>query len=262
MYFLMFLLFIFVPLIMFADIFGAENALTAYLVFLAICILIGIVVGVIRTRKNSSNKGDMDVPNFHANYPEPKKMNSANKTKSTSAANPVEHRQKPALSKKISLYEALRLPGDPDPEFGGCSIYVDVNDTCIAEPKGKTIVWNYDDDFIDVEEDFEETEDEFEELDDEELAFGTLVLHELLSDRHEDEDKNDGYDDDYSWETHCEYCGELLEDCVCDYKHESHEAISLRTCGCEEEEDDDWGSSKRDDDDQDRLCDFDEFRSF
>lgn len=34
-------------------------------------------------------------------------------------------------------------------------------------------------------------------------------------------------DPDYSWETHCEYCGELLEDCECDHQRESREDIGL-----------------------------------
>ena len=30
----------------------------------------------------------------------------------------------------------------------------------------------------------------------------------------------------FSWETHCESCGELLEDCECDWKHQSKQDIS------------------------------------
>jgi len=32
-------------------------------------------------------------------------------------------------------------------------------------------------------------------------------------------------DNEY-WETHCEFCGELLEDCECDNKHQSKQDIS------------------------------------
>lgn len=34
-------------------------------------------------------------------------------------------------------------------------------------------------------------------------------------------------DFDYSWETHCEYCGELLEDCACEHQRENREDIGL-----------------------------------
>ena len=32
---------------------------------------------------------------------------------------------------------------------------------------------------------------------------------------------------DYEWETNCEYCGELLEDCECDHHEESEYDIGL-----------------------------------
>lgn len=32
--------------------------------------------------------------------------------------------------------------------------------------------------------------------------------------------------DDFDWETHCESCGELLEDCECDWKQQSRQDIS------------------------------------
>lgn len=198
----------------------------------------------------------------------PQISSSTTKTQSTYSAPKTAYPQVSThTTKQISLYEALRLPGDPDPEFGGCSIYVNTNDTFNPSHKEKVFEFNYDDEFIDEIEDIEEEFNEVEEIDETDVALGAFALHSLLSDRNEDEDydKDDGYedDDDYSWETHCEYCGELLEDCVCDHKHESHEAISLWDCGCDDEDDDDndWGSSGRDDD-RDGLCDFDEFRSF
>ena len=200
----------------------------------------------------------------------PRLTSSTTKAKSTYSATNTTHLQIPAkTTKQISLYEALRLPGDPEPEFGGCSIYVNSNDTFIPSHKEKVIEFDYDDEFIDEIEDIEEDFDEMEEIDETDVALGAFALHTLLSDRHEDEDydKDDGYedDDDYSWETHCEYCGELLEDCECDHRHESHEAISLWDCGCDDDDDDDdggWGSSRDDDNDRDGLCDFDEFSSF
>lgn len=30
-----------------------------------------------------------------------------------------------------------------------------------------------------------------------------------------------------NWETHCEFCGELLEDCQCDHQHESRRDLGL-----------------------------------
>lgn len=199
----------------------------------------------------------------------PRITSSTTKTQSTYSATNTAHPQASTqTTKQISLYEALRLPGDPEPEFGGCSIYVNPNETFVPLHKEEVVEFDFDDEFIDEIEDIEEDFDEVEEIDETDVALGAFALHTLLSDQHEDEDydKDDGYedDDDYSWETHCEYCGELLEDCVCDHRHESHEAISLWDCGCDDEDDDDkgWGSSGRDDDDRDGLCDFDEFRSF
>ena len=135
----------------------------------------------------------------------------------------------------VPLYEALRLPGDPDPDFSGN----ENNDS-----------WDFETNFTATDEFvFEEEEEVFH--------------HSLFSGLGEDEYKkqDDGYEDDldYSWETHCEFCGELLEDCVCDHKHESHEAIGLWDCGCEEE--DGLGLAETDNK-KDGLLDFDEFRSF
>ena len=42
--------------------------------------------------------------------------------------------------------------------------------------------------------------------------------------------------DDFDWETHCENCGELLEDCECDDKELSMEDIALMDMLDEEDE--------------------------
>ena len=215
-----------------------------------------------RTTRSSSTTRSSD-------YLSTPRISSSTTTKLTYSATNTAHTQASTqTTKQISLYEALRLPGDPDPEFGGCSIYVNPNEPFVPLHKEEVVEFDFDDEFIDEVEDIEEDFDEVEEIDETDVALGAFALHGLLSDYHEDEDcdKKDGYedDDDYSWETHCEYCGELLEDCVCDHRHESHEAISLWDCVCDDEDDDDngWGSSSRDDDDRDGLCDFDEFSSF
>ena len=75
------------------------------------------------------------------------------------------------------------------------------------------------------------------------------------------EDDAYGDDPDYSWETHCEYCGELLEDCVCAHRHESHRDVGLLDCGCDEDEGDGLGLSNRNDDEKSELFGFDKFNS-
>lgn len=60
--------------------------------------------------------------------------------------------------------------------------------------------------------------------------------------------------DEFNWETHCEYCEDFLEDCDCDHRHESHEAISLYDCCCEDDH--------NDDDKHGGNCSFDKFNSF
>ncbi|MBQ8319718.1 MAG: hypothetical protein IJX81_02460 [Clostridia bacterium] len=173
---------------------------------------------------------------------------------------------------KISLYEALRIPGDPDPAFGGCTCFVNVSNTNNTTTYQGNTTTDYDE--YEEEYDTEEMED-FNgdmDIDEEDAILMGLAVHDMFTKHKDEEDEDNFYEDDsdYSWETHCEYCGELLEDCVCDHRHESHEAISLWDCGCDD--DDDWGSSGRDnddgwgsssrDDDRDGLADFDEFRSF
>lgn len=168
------------------------------------------------------------------------------KTKSTASSKPKKPKQTytaQSKTKKVSLYEALRLPGDPDPEPNGCIIPVT-------------------DDFYDTEDDYDNY-DNYDGIDDTDDLAGALVLQNMWHEReYADEENADGYEDDpdYSWETHCEYCGELLEDCECDYKHESHEAIGLDYCDCDDE-DDGWNEGSRDDD-RNGLLDFDEFNSF
>ena len=44
--------------------------------------------------------------------------------------------------------------------------------------------------------------------------------------------QEDLYEREFNWETDCEYCEELLEDCSCDHQHESHRDINFGfNCG-------------------------------
>lgn len=100
-----------------------------------------------------------------------------------------------------------------------------------------------DDDNECTDEDFEEDEDEFDEEDEALLAdaiLTTLALHHSLKKKDKKEKHND-------WESHCEFCGDPLEDCRCEHKHESRR---------------DSGFSIHDDDDEDDYSYFDDFRSF
>ena len=48
--------------------------------------------------------------------------------------------------------------------------------------------------------------------------------------------QEDLYEREFNWETDCEYCEELLEDCSCDHQHESHRDINFGfNCDCEED---------------------------
>lgn len=88
-------------------------------------------------------------------------------------------------------------------------------------------------------------DDDDEDIDEEQLfdaALTGLALHHTFK-----KDKKKNENDDYSWKTHCEYCGELLEDCQCDHRHTSRR---------------DSGFSVYDDDDEDDHSHFDDFRSF
>ena len=63
--------------------------------------------------------------------------------------------------------------------------------------------------------------------------------------------------DDFDWETHCENCGELLEDCECDDKELSMEDIALMDILDEEDEmeEDEF------EDDEDENLSFDDFEA-
>lgn len=62
--------------------------------------------------------------------------------------------------------------------------------------------------------------------------------------------------DDFDWETHCESCGELLEDCECDNQGLSFEDIALMDMLDEEEE----GQQELEDEEDDNLS-FDDFEA-
>lgn len=88
-------------------------------------------------------------------------------------------------------------------------------------------------------------DDDDEDIDEEQLldaALTSLALHHTFK-----KDKKKNKNNDYDWKTHCEYCGELLEDCQCDHRHTSRR---------------DSGFSVYDDDDEDDRSHFDDFRSF
>lgn len=60
--------------------------------------------------------------------------------------------------------------------------------------------------------------------------------------------KNKKKQQDFNWETHCESCGELLEDCTCDWQAQSKQDISQSF----------WGENKK----ENNKTSFDEFNSF
>ena len=271
--------FVIMPVYSLVDIVGKENAVDAYFGLIPLFFICCIVIALIRVLYNARRKNNsLDQPShlgienhLLGNNDASIKENTPFVNDESSAISNVSVSPK-KTGKRISLYEALRLPGDPDPDVGTEPIYVDCADT--VSPKstngqfvdfsGVVDVDEFETDFDDIDE-FDEFETDFdtegEGDDDNNDIFAAFAVDDIFSE--DDNHESNGYedDDDYSWETHCEYCGELLEFCVCDHKHESHEALSIFNCDCDDDEG--WGSSSRDDDDDDdsRLCDFDEFRS-
>ncbi len=82
----------------------------------------------------------------------------------------------------------------------------------------------------DIDEDLEEDEDYEEddsddEWDEESLAdaiLTTLALHHSFKKKDKKKKNRNEW-----WETHCEFCGEPLEDCQCEHKHESRRDAGL-----------------------------------
>lgn len=201
-----------------------------------------------------------------SNYSRSSTTNKTHKSQSTQRAqNRTTTKTKTANTSKtysgentISLYEALRIPGDPDPAFGGCTCFVNVSsiNNTTAYYSNTTTDYEYENEY-DSEETGQFNEDI--DIDEKDAMLMGLAVHDMFVKQKDKKGKDSFYEDtsDYIWEAHCEYCGELLEDCVCDHRHESHEAIS----SCNRGFDGGWGFSRRDDD-RDGLADFDEFRSF
>lgn len=238
-----------------------------------------IAVGVQKSNAKKTGKTNYSPKNTQTRSIPYKTNTSSHSTQRTQTKTTTQSKKSVTSStysgtNKISLYEALRIPGDPDPSFGGCTCFVNVSNTnnTTTYHGNTTTDYEYEDEY-DTEE-MEHFNGDMD-IDEEDAMLMDLAIHDMFTkhkDEEDEEDEDNFYEDDpdYSWETHCEYCGELLEDCVCDHRHESHEAISLWDCGCDD--DDDWGSSGRDnddgwgsssrDDDRDGLADFDEFRSF
>lgn len=75
-------------------------------------------------------------------------------------------------------------------------------------------------------------------------------------------------DEDYDWETHCEFCGELLEDCECEHRQLSRQDISQEDDDLElDEMNDVWDESDQMEEDEefeedDDDLSFDNFNSF
>ncbi len=63
--------------------------------------------------------------------------------------------------------------------------------------------------------------------------------------------------DDFDWETHCENCGELLEDCVCDDKELSLADISLIDMIDEDDEEAEKEEIEKEEDDNLSFDNFD-----
>ena len=58
--------------------------------------------------------------------------------------------------------------------------------------------------------------------DDEDQVVNDMIIMEMM----EKEKKKKSKKKNFNWETHCESCGELLEDCECDWKRQSKQDIS------------------------------------
>ena len=80
----------------------------------------------------------------------------------------------------------------------------------------------------------EDYEDELEE-DDEQLSLEDLFVIAMLG-AHSIYKERDKSDDEFDWESQCESCEEELEDCDCDDKHESRQALGW-DCDCDDCED-------------------------
>ena len=176
-------------------------------------------------------------------------------------------------SNELSLYDALRLPGDPDPAFGGCTVTVDTSHRKTDATPSATLLEPSDDaddaweGGLSLECDNEDDPDAFssffsslreEEKTDEPTVGLSLLFSNLALGR------EDAYEDDpdYAWETHCEFCGELLEDCECDHRHESRRDLNFGFCDCEEEDCDDFSGGFESPKPKKRLTSFDNFSSF
>ena len=220
-------------LFLFAGIFGAENAFTALFIFLLIIIIIGIYKGI----KESPYKNE--------DY-----------TFATTDSVSLSRVAEPARCKRVASLNTNTCYATVESIGSSRLTALDFDCDCDFD----------DDDFDDFEGDLEDLksfddelfdDDETEELNenaDSVNFFGALSELLCLYGTDKGNRKNDfGDDSNYNWEIHCEYCEDLLEDCECDNRHESHEAISLWDCGCEDEDDESEIGSD--------LLDFDEFRS-
>lgn len=58
--------------------------------------------------------------------------------------------------------------------------------------------------------------------DDEDQVVNDMILMEMI----EKNKKNKHKKKEFNWEAHCESCGELLEDCECDWREQSKQDIS------------------------------------